>query len=112
MLLENPTGPYPVGATTFALPVRPPLVFGTATVRTQTGETAPALQLEEVSFTAYYPVSRTTAESSWKKWLDWFPRYVTVLHHIQFELVKRRSTPLLVDLWQTPSEGTPAAQVS
>jgi len=110
MLLESPTGPYPVGATTFALPVSPPRVFGTATVRTQTGEKVPALQLEEVSFTAYYPVSRTTAESRWKKWLDWFPRYV--LHHVLCELVKRRSTPLLVDLWQTPSEGTPAPQVS
>ncbi|KAI0249989.1 platelet-activating factor acetylhydrolase [Lactifluus subvellereus] len=74
MLLENPAGPYPVGATTFTLPVRPTRVFGTAAVRTETGQIAPALRLEEVSFTAYYPVSRTTAESRWKKWLDWFPR--------------------------------------
>lgn len=76
MLLENPSGPYPVGATTFALPIRPTRVFGTAAVRTKTGQIAPALRLVEVSFTAYYPVSSATAKSRWKKWLDWFPRYV------------------------------------
>lgn len=92
MLLENPAGPYPVGATTFALPVRPTRVFGTATVPSPTGGLAPALQLEEVSFTAYYPVSRTVTESRRKKWLDWFPRYV--LHCIGFGLVEHLS-------WQT-----------
>ncbi|KAH9986353.1 platelet-activating factor acetylhydrolase, isoform II-domain-containing protein [Russula compacta] len=73
MLLEHPTGPYLVGATTFALPVRPSDVIGTATVRTETGQITPALRLEEVSFTAYYPASPTIAQSRWK-WLDWLPR--------------------------------------
>lgn len=75
MLLEHPAGPYLVGATTFALPVRPSDVIGTAAVRTETGQITPALRLEEVSFTAYYPASPTTARSRWK-WLDWLPRYV------------------------------------
>ncbi|KAI0265829.1 platelet-activating factor acetylhydrolase, isoform II-domain-containing protein [Gloeopeniophorella convolvens] len=73
MLLENPAGPHTVGATTFALPVRPTRVVGTAAVRAETGQTAPALQLEEVSFTVYYPVSPNVAKSH-KKWLHWFPR--------------------------------------
>jgi hypothetical protein len=112
MLLENPAGPYTVGATTFALSVKPTRVFGTAGVRTETGEIAPALRLVEVSFTAYYPVSRATAKSRWKKWLDWLPRYV--LHHdcAEFELTKQGSTPHLAGPWPTLSEGIPALQVS
>lgn len=75
MLLEHPTGPYDVGATTFALPVRPTQVIGEAAVRTPTGQITPALRLEEISFTAYYPASPTTEKSS-RPWLDWLPRYV------------------------------------
>jgi hypothetical protein len=110
MLLENPTGPYAVGATTFSLPVKPTRVFGTATVRSQTGGLAPALQLEEVCFTVYYPVSRTVAESGSKKWFNWFPRYV--LHCIGFELVGRGSSRLLADHWHILSKAIPATQVS
>ncbi|KAI9507512.1 platelet-activating factor acetylhydrolase, isoform II-domain-containing protein [Russula earlei] len=78
MILEPPAGPYPVGATTFILPVRPAKVIGTAGVRTESGEIAPALRLEEVSFTAYYPASHsTTGERS--RWLDWLPRYALPL---------------------------------
>lgn len=76
-LLENPTGPYVVGAATFVLPVRPALVIGGASVRTATGQTVPALRLEEVSFTAYYPVSPTITKSRWN-WLNWFPRCVCI----------------------------------
>ncbi|KAH9071536.1 hypothetical protein EDB83DRAFT_2517349 [Lactarius deliciosus] len=72
-ILESPTGPYAVGAVTFTLPVRPTRIIGGAAVRTETGETVPALRLEEVSFTAYYPVSPNTTESRWN-WLNWFPR--------------------------------------
>ncbi|KAH9173299.1 platelet-activating factor acetylhydrolase [Lactarius sanguifluus] len=72
-ILENPTGPYAVGAVTFTLPVRPTRVIGGAAVRTETGEVVPALRLEEVSFTVYYPVSPTATESRWN-WLNWFPR--------------------------------------
>ena len=110
MLLESPAGPYAVGATTFNSPVRPTRVFGTAAVRTETGQIAPALRLVEVSFTAYYPVSRATAESRWNKWLDWFQRYV--LRCAEFELTKQGSTPLLAGPWPTLSEGIPATQVS
>ena len=77
MLLEHPTGPYDVGVTTFTLPVRPTEVIGKATVRTETGQITPALRLEEVSFTAYYPASPTTKEQSRQPtWLNWLPRCV------------------------------------
>ncbi|KAI9467366.1 platelet-activating factor acetylhydrolase, isoform II-domain-containing protein [Lactarius psammicola] len=72
-VLESPAGPYAVGAVTFALPVRPTSVIGGAAVRTGTGQTVPALRLEEVSFTAYYPVSPTTTKLRWN-WLNWFSR--------------------------------------
>ncbi|KAH9021162.1 platelet-activating factor acetylhydrolase, isoform II-domain-containing protein [Lactarius pseudohatsudake] len=81
-ILENPTGPYAVGAVTFTLPVRPTRVIGGATVRTETGKIVPALRLEEVSFTAYYPVSPTTTESRWN-WLDWFPRYMPLAETVR-----------------------------
>jgi platelet-activating factor acetylhydrolase len=81
MLLEHPTGPYDVGAMTFTLPVRPTEVIGKATVRTETGQITPALRLEEVSFTAYYPASPTTKKEKWR-WLNWLPRYVL---HCVFE---------------------------
>lgn len=78
MLLEHPAGPYDVGATTFALPVRPTDVIGKAALRTETGQITPALRLEEVSFTAYYPasLSSTVEKSRQPSWLDWVPRYV------------------------------------
>ena len=81
MLLEHPTGPYNVGATTFALQVRPADVIGKAALRTETGQITPALRLEEVSFTAYYPASLSPVmeKSRQPSWLDWFPRYV--LYH-------------------------------
>ena len=74
-ILENPDGPYAVGAATFVSPVRPTLVIGGAALRTETGQTVPALRLEEVSFTAYYPVSPTVPKSRWHL-LNWFPRYM------------------------------------
>jgi platelet-activating factor acetylhydrolase len=79
LILENPGGPYAVGAATFVLPVRPTCIIGSAAVRTETGKTVPALRLEEVSFTAYYPVSPTTdtTKSRWN-WLNWFPRYMSI----------------------------------
>lgn len=78
MLLEHPAGPYDVGATTFALPVRPAGVIGKAALRTETGQITPALRLEEVSFTAYYPASLSPgmAKSRQPSWLDWVPRCV------------------------------------
>lgn len=78
-ILENPRGPYVVGAATFVLPVRPTSVIGSAAVLTETGQTVPALRLEEVSFTAYYPVSPSTTKSrcQWN-WLNWFPRYIWI----------------------------------
>jgi len=51
MLLEHPAGP-------------------------ETGQFTPALRLEEVSFTAYYPASLSPgmAKSRQPSWLDWVPR--------------------------------------
>ena len=77
-VLEKTAGPYAVGVATFVLPIRPTCVIGGTVVRTETGQTAPALRLEEVSFTAYYPVSPTVAKLRWN-WLEWFPRYLLAL---------------------------------
>ncbi|KAL0949350.1 hypothetical protein HGRIS_009420 [Hohenbuehelia grisea] len=69
--LDNPTsGPHPVGATTFVVPVRPARVVGTAKIGQQ-----PALQLEEVAFTAYYPAHVEDAAKP-KKGLNWLLRPV------------------------------------
>ncbi len=111
-ILENPAGPYSVGAVTFVLPVRPACVIGGATVRTETGQTVPALRLEEVSFTAYYPVSPTAMKSRWN-WLNWFPRYMfiapPILLFYSFPLMM--VNPAAAGRWQRPSGVIPISQV-
>ncbi len=55
---------YPVGSTTFATPVQPSVTFGNATLNDQ-----PALVLDEVAFTAYYPADVTAGPSKGVDWL-------------------------------------------
>ncbi|KAI0065816.1 hypothetical protein BV25DRAFT_1978722 [Artomyces pyxidatus] len=71
--LSEPVGPYPVGATTFALPVRPPRVMGTAKVSAGQADGEHALQLEEVAFTLYYPTSPSAAKTH-RKGMHWLMR--------------------------------------
>jgi hypothetical protein len=104
-ILGSPTGPYAVGSATFVLPVRPSLVIGGAAVRTETGQTVPALRLEEVSFTAYYPVSPTITKSRWK-WLNWFPRCICIG---LLSLVMLNSAE--IGRWRNPSEVILISQV-
>ncbi|KAK0468154.1 platelet-activating factor acetylhydrolase, isoform II-domain-containing protein [Desarmillaria tabescens] len=63
-------GLYAVGATTFVTPVRPSRIYGTA--KLPNGQ--PALCLDEVAFTAYYPSNRD--DKSWKsrRGIDWLNR--------------------------------------
>jgi platelet-activating factor acetylhydrolase len=77
--LPNITGHYEVGATTFALPLRSPEVIGSAKLRVPgTDELRPALLLEEVAFTAFYPAETSGSDSFSKlrRGVDWLVRYV------------------------------------
>ncbi|RXW25242.1 hypothetical protein EST38_g592 [Candolleomyces aberdarensis] len=69
-------GRYAVGVTTFVTPVHPPRPIGSVKLRNGSGnpskgESKPALLLEEVAYTAYYPAD-ISAKS--KKGVDWFIR--------------------------------------
>ncbi|KAK0206350.1 platelet-activating factor acetylhydrolase, isoform II-domain-containing protein [Desarmillaria ectypa] len=68
---------YSVGATTFVTPVRPSRIYGSA--RLPNGQ--PALVLDEVVFTAYYPANR--ADKSWKsrRGIDWLNRPLNETWH-------------------------------
>lgn len=66
--LHEFAGRYPVGATTFVTPVRLPRIIGSAKLP----DSQPALRLEEVAFTAYYP-AETTSKSTCKG-LHWVTR--------------------------------------
>ncbi|KAJ7498747.1 platelet-activating factor acetylhydrolase, isoform II-domain-containing protein [Mycena latifolia] len=68
--LPRPHGPFPVGALTFLAPVRPPLTVGTAVLA---ATNAPALVLEELAFTAYYPADPSPRA---RKGLGWLIRPV------------------------------------
>lgn len=78
-LPETP-GKYPVGATTFAVPVRTKdeaaRIIGRAKLKPSSGGNsgAPALKLEEVAFTAYYPAD-TESHAKLHKAVHWVPRY-------------------------------------
>lgn len=76
--LSDIPGRFLVGATTFVTPVRSPRVIGSLKLRNKTSNALqPALYLEEVAYTAYYPaaVSPKTA----KKGLDWLIRWAMIL---------------------------------
>ena len=77
-LPETP-GKYPVGATTFAVPVKTKdeaaRIIGRAKLRSPGGGGEPALKLEEVVFTAYYP-AETIEHTKSNKSVHWVPRYV------------------------------------
>lgn len=71
MFLPESSGQFRVGATTFVTPVRPPRSVGSAKILNSTSNVRePALQLEEVAFTAYYPAD----VGERKKGLDWVIR--------------------------------------
>jgi len=80
--LPDVPGKFPVGATKFALPLNDPQVVGKAKLAKSSGNTPhePALLLEEVVFTAFYPadINSTSADGTppekLKKSLSWVPR--------------------------------------
>lgn len=80
LYLPDFTGRFPVGAITFKLPVYNK-VLGTASISGRHGhhdELKPALQLNEVVFTAYYPAD--VKESDLKNFgLHWLLRSVSGL---------------------------------
>ncbi|KAF9495463.1 hypothetical protein BDN71DRAFT_1482722 [Pleurotus eryngii] len=63
--LDEPKDGHPVGATTFAVRVNPSKVIGNARLNNE-----PALHLEEVAFTAYYPADPATH----RKGMPWLLR--------------------------------------
>ena len=76
--LPDIASPYKVGATTFSLPLRSPSVIGSAKLRDGMKELKPALLLEEIVFTAFYPAdtSGRTVSHKLNKGLDWLVRSV------------------------------------
>ncbi|KAK0224629.1 platelet-activating factor acetylhydrolase, isoform II-domain-containing protein [Armillaria nabsnona] len=77
LYLPDCHNPYSVGATTFVTPVRPSRIYGSA--RLPNGQ--PALVLDEVAFTAYYPADM--ADKSWTLGLgiDWLNRPLNETWH-------------------------------
>ncbi|KDQ54355.1 hypothetical protein JAAARDRAFT_38519 [Jaapia argillacea MUCL 33604] len=74
--LSSPSGQYPVGATTFVLPVRPTSTIGDSQRQVHVdgqSQLEPTLTLEEVAFTVYYPA---VVDNNSKKGLDWLVRPV------------------------------------
>ncbi|KAI0959683.1 hypothetical protein AcW1_004440 [Taiwanofungus camphoratus] len=78
-------GPFPVGAVTFAAPLHAPQTIGSALLKssTKSDHHVPALLLEEVAFTAYYPADirhknsdSTPKRSKLRKAMEWIPRPV------------------------------------
>jgi platelet-activating factor acetylhydrolase len=69
-------GPYMVGATTFSLPLQSSSLIGSAKLNDKDG-LRPALMLEEVAFTAFYPadLSGNTGPKQANKGIHWFMRY-------------------------------------
>ncbi|KAK0234052.1 platelet-activating factor acetylhydrolase, isoform II-domain-containing protein, partial [Armillaria fumosa] len=69
--------PYSVGATTFVTPVRPSRIYGSARLPNE----QPALVLDEVAFTAYYPAN--LADKSWtpRLGIDWLNRPLNEAWH-------------------------------
>lgn len=77
--LPNIPGRYEVGASTFALPLRSPTIIGSAKLRVPGADgLRPALPLEEVAFTAYYPAetSGRDGSNSLRRGVNWLLRYV------------------------------------
>ncbi|KAJ3502495.1 hypothetical protein NMY22_g18563 [Coprinellus aureogranulatus] len=71
-------GRYSVGVTTLVTPVHRPRPIGNAKVRRRNRkgeeEIQPALFLEEVAYTVYYPAELSSVGSKAKKGIDWFVR--------------------------------------
>lgn len=73
MLTLRPPHGAPVAAATFVAAVNPALAVGSATLAGTTND--PALLLEEVAFTAYYPADLSQRPRP-RKGLDWLLRCV------------------------------------
>lgn len=74
-------GRYAVGVTTFVTPVHNPRPIGSVKLKlggsTGNGESKPALLLEEVAYTAYYPADVSPKS---KKGVDWFIRLASLFN--------------------------------
>ena len=76
-------GPYPVGATTFAIPLDEftnpeDRILGEAKLKTSASgrPNEPALKFEEVAFTAFYPADvHGDGKKKLRRGMGWIPRY-------------------------------------
>lgn len=79
LTLPEIPGKYPVGATTFAIPIvtknEASRTIGRAKLKPSSGgePDTPAVKLEEVAFTAYYPADTSSARKLQKS-VHWIPR--------------------------------------
>lgn len=71
-------GRYSVGVTTLVTPVQRPRPIGNAKVKRTAGKggegVEPALFLEEVAYTVYYPADVSSKGAKEKKGVSWFVR--------------------------------------
>lgn len=78
LFLPEIHGPFAVGAITFVTPVQPSRITGAAKLKTRDSTSElpaePALCLQEVAFTAYYP-AKISSETP-KKGIPWLIRLV------------------------------------
>lgn len=85
LTLPKVPGPYAVGVTTFAVAVPAQTdedrIIGTAKLKGHAGTAgAPALKLEEVAFTAYYPADVSSGSAGQR--VGWIPKCVPELQHV------------------------------
>ncbi|KAG6831388.1 hypothetical protein H0H92_010990 [Tricholoma furcatifolium] len=72
LFLSNISGSFPVAATTFATQVSSPRQFGNIKLASNS---EPALLLQEVAFTAYYPAD---VSATARRGLDWVLRHIPI----------------------------------
>ncbi|KAK0429642.1 platelet-activating factor acetylhydrolase, isoform II-domain-containing protein [Armillaria borealis] len=85
--------PYSVGATTFVTPVRPSRIYSSA--RLPNGQ--PALVLDEVAFTAYYPADMADKPWTLRLGIDWLNRPLNETWRGFIDFASQRFPPWL--LW-------------
>lgn len=76
MFVDHAEGKYPVGATTFTLPVTPTRQFGSSQLNPGSVHVpGPAVTLSEIAFSVYYPTLPDLPDGS--KGIDWLLRCVS-----------------------------------
>lgn len=83
MFVDHVEGKYPVGATTFTLPVSPKREFGSSQLNADSIHgPGPAVALSEIAFSIYYPTLPDLPDGN-KKGVDWSLRCASFCKVVQ-----------------------------